>query len=59
MACGAGALLIHELQRAGGADYLHTLTSIVPTAANAGSATHSCAKRNSDGWNGTETLREK
>ncbi|MBN9189005.1 MAG: replicative DNA helicase, partial [Microbacterium sp.] len=25
-----------ELQRAGGADYLHTLTSIVPTAANAG-----------------------
>ena len=24
-----------ELQRAGGADYLHTLTSIVPTAANA------------------------
>ncbi len=24
------------LQRAGGADYLHTLTSIVPTAANAG-----------------------
>ncbi|AZC12737.1 replicative DNA helicase [Microbacterium sp. ABRD28] len=25
-----------DLQRAGGADYLHTLTSIVPTAANAG-----------------------
>ena len=25
-----------ELQRAGGVDYLHTLTSIVPTAANAG-----------------------
>jgi replicative DNA helicase len=25
-----------ELSRAGGADYLHTLTSIVPTAANAG-----------------------
>ncbi|MBD7958498.1 replicative DNA helicase [Microbacterium sp. Sa4CUA7] len=25
-----------ELQRAGGADYLHSLTSIVPTAANAG-----------------------
>lgn len=25
-----------EIQRAGGADYLHTLTSIVPTAANAG-----------------------
>lgn len=25
-----------ELQRAGGADYLHTLTSVVPTAANAG-----------------------
>lgn len=25
-----------ELQRAGGAEYLHTLTSIVPTAANAG-----------------------
>jgi replicative DNA helicase len=25
-----------ELQRAGGADYLHTLTSLVPTAANAG-----------------------
>ena len=25
-----------SLQRAGGADYLHTLTSIVPTAANAG-----------------------
>src|SRR5690606_13759471 len=25
-----------ELGRAGGADYLHTLTSIVPTAANAG-----------------------
>ncbi len=25
-----------ELQRAGCADYLHTLTSIVPTAANAG-----------------------
>ncbi|GAA4347079.1 replicative DNA helicase [Microbacterium rhizosphaerae] len=25
-----------ELERAGGADYLHTLTSIVPTAANAG-----------------------
>ena len=25
-----------ELQRAGGADYLHTLTSMVPTAANAG-----------------------
>lgn len=27
---------IGELQRAGGADYLHTLTSIVPSAANAG-----------------------
>ncbi len=25
-----------ELQRAGGAEYLHTLTSLVPTAANAG-----------------------
>src|SRR5690606_573702 len=25
-----------ELTRAGGADYLHTLTAIVPTAANAG-----------------------
>ena len=25
-----------ELQRAGGADYLHTLTVVVPTAANAG-----------------------
>ena len=25
-----------ELSRAGGADYLHTLTSLVPTAANAG-----------------------
>ena len=25
-----------ELQRAGGADYLHTLTGLVPTAANAG-----------------------
>ena len=25
-----------DLQRAGGAEYLHTLTSIVPTAANAG-----------------------
>ncbi|RWZ59269.1 replicative DNA helicase [Labedella populi] len=25
-----------DLQRAGGADYLHTLTSLVPTAANAG-----------------------
>src|SRR5690606_1800586 len=25
-----------ELQRAGGADYLHSLTSVVPTAANAG-----------------------
>src|SRR6478609_3182341 len=25
-----------ELARAGGADYLHTLTSLVPTAANAG-----------------------
>ncbi|RZI88771.1 MAG: replicative DNA helicase, partial [Microbacterium sp.] len=25
-----------DLQRAGGADYLHSLTSIVPTAANAG-----------------------
>jgi replicative DNA helicase len=27
---------IGELSRAGGADYLHTLTSLVPTAANAG-----------------------
>ena len=28
--------LAGELNKAGGADYLHTLTSIVPTAANAG-----------------------
>ncbi|MFO7690972.1 MAG: DnaB-like helicase N-terminal domain-containing protein, partial [Cryobacterium sp.] len=27
---------VGELSRAGGADYLHTLTSLVPTAANAG-----------------------
>src|SRR3546814_2626386 len=34
-----------DLQRAGGAEYLHTLTSIVPTAANAGFYASTVAER--------------